>query len=87
MARDVREGREAVNYSPWNRLSDSEQREEFEESWETVAEGEMPLGFYLPLHPDARLSDRDRAILREWSRAERRLARVPRPEDRVEDHD
>lgn len=75
VARDVREGREDVNYSTWNRLSASDQREELEESWETVAEGEMPLWFYLPMHPEARLSDEDRAILREWSRAERRLAR------------
>lgn len=35
---------------------------------EEVEEGEMPLWFYLPLHPEARLSAEDRAVLREWSR-------------------
>jgi hypothetical protein len=38
------------------------------ESWEEVAEGEMPPWFYLPVHRDARLSAEDRALLRQWAR-------------------
>ena len=68
IARDVREGREAVNYSTWNRLDEEEQREALEESWEEIADGDMPPWFYLPLHPEARLSDEDRRILDLWSR-------------------
>jgi hypothetical protein len=37
------------------------------ESWEEVAEGEMPPRFYLPVHRDARLSAEDRALLRQWA--------------------
>jgi hypothetical protein len=38
----------------------------------------MPLGSYLWLHPEARLSGGDRAILREWtSAATRELASRP----------
>jgi hypothetical protein len=69
VAHDVREGREKLNFSTWNRLSTKKQVEALHESWEEVEEGEMPPWFYLPPHPDAQLSTRDRAALREWSRS------------------
>lgn len=74
VARDVHEGREAVNYSTWNRLDEDEQPEALEESWEEIADGNMPPWIYLPLHPEARLSDEDRRILDQWSRLPRRPA-------------
>ena len=67
VAHDVHEGREKLNFSTWNRLSTMKQVEALHESWEEVEEGEMPPGFYLPPHPDARLSARERAALRKWS--------------------
>lgn len=67
VARDVHEGREHLNFSTWNRLSTRDQVEAMRESWEEVEEGEMPLWFYLPPHPEARLSDRDRELLRNWA--------------------
>ncbi len=67
IARDVHEGREDLNYSTWNRLDARERAEALDESWETVEDGEMPVWFYLPLHPEARLTDADRAVLREWA--------------------
>jgi hypothetical protein len=67
IARDVHEGREQLNFSTWNRLSTREQVEALRESWDEVDEGEMPLWFYLPPHPEARLSDRDRRLLRNWA--------------------
>ena len=35
-------------------------------SWKEIERGEMPMWFYLPLHPSARLSPADRNILRDW---------------------
>jgi hypothetical protein len=67
VARDVHEGREELNFSTWNRLETKDQVEAFHESWEEVEEGEMPLWFYLPAHPEARLSAQDRSVLRAWS--------------------
>ena len=84
IARDVREGREAVNYSTWNRLDAGDRREAVEESWEETEEGEMPLWFYLPLHPEAKLSDADLAVLRGWSR-QGKLARTPARRSNDED--
>jgi hypothetical protein len=66
VAHDVHEGREHLNFSTWDRYDAKKRRELREEAWEEVDEGEMPLWFYLPLHPDARLSDADRAALRAW---------------------
>jgi hypothetical protein len=37
------------------------------ESWEEVAEGKMPTWYYVPLHPEARLSANDQSVLRGWS--------------------
>lgn len=67
IARDVSEGREELNFSTWDRLSAEDRAEAIRKSWETVDEGEMPPWFYLPLHPEARLSADDRALLRAWA--------------------
>lgn len=64
---DVHEAREHLNFSAWNRYDRVEQREKIEEVWEEVEEGEMPLWYYLPLHPDAALSAADQSLLREWA--------------------
>jgi len=37
-----------------------------EEMWEEVEEGKMPLWFYLPTHPEARIKATDREILKKW---------------------
>jgi hypothetical protein len=71
VARDVHEGREELNFSTWNRLSTKARVEALHESWEEVSEGEMPPWFYLPPHPEARLSEADREALRRWSGGER----------------
>ena len=67
IARDVHEGRAALNFSTWNRLSAKKQAEAIHESWKEVAEGEMPTWFYVALHPEARLSPADQSVLQEWS--------------------
>jgi hypothetical protein len=67
VAHDVNEGRAIVNYSAWNELAPETQAEMIHESWEHVEEGDMPPWSYLRLHRDARLSESDREILREWA--------------------
>ena len=71
MARDVRIGREELNFSEWTEATDRRKDHKLEEVEEMVADGKMPLWFYLPLHPDARLSQNEKDLLIEWSRAER----------------
>jgi hypothetical protein len=69
VAHDVREGREELNFSTWNRLDSKKQVKAMHESWEEVEEGKMPPWFYLPPHPEARLTAEDREVLRAWSRS------------------
>ena len=56
--RDVDEGREKLNVSEWG-----QGRQEADEAFEAVKEGEMPLKPYLLLHPEARLSDSEQSEL------------------------
>ncbi|NWF79322.1 MAG: heme-binding domain-containing protein [Chloroflexi bacterium] len=51
IARDVVEGRKTFNVALWG-----QQRNEGDEAAEAVRKGEMPLWFYLPLHPEANLT-------------------------------
>ena len=69
LVRDVHEGREHLDFTAWDTYSDKKRRKRVGEVWEEVEEGEMPLWFYLPLHPEARLSQDDLARLRDWTRA------------------
>jgi hypothetical protein len=74
VARDVRSGREELNFSTWNRITTKQQVKKLKESWEEVAEGEMPPWFYLGIHRDAALSAEDRKALRNWA-----LSAAPEP--------
>ncbi|MBL8776451.1 MAG: heme-binding domain-containing protein [Acidimicrobiales bacterium] len=58
IVRDVEDGRESLNFSTWDE-SDSDAGDAAEE----LTEGSMPPGRYLPLHPDARLSNEEKAAL------------------------
>jgi len=63
---DVNEGREHLNFSQWQSYSGEDKAEDIEEIWEDVEEGEMPSWYYLPLHPEARLSDKDKGMIKNW---------------------
>ncbi len=67
VAYDVSEAREHMNFSTWDIYDEEEQSEKLEEAWEEVEEGEMPLWYYLALHPDARLTESDERMLRAWA--------------------
>jgi len=56
--RDVNGGRRHLNFSEWN----TPQRHAGHAA-EEIQKGDMPLWFYLPMHPDARLTDAEKATL------------------------
>jgi hypothetical protein len=58
VAHDIEEARLKVNFSEW----DLPQREALA-SIEQIEEKQMPLSIYLPLHPEARLTDAERQEL------------------------
>lgn len=63
----VEEGRDELNFSEFGLLTEKKQNKKIYEIWEQVDEGEMPPKDYLLLHPSARLSDKDKEILKQWS--------------------
>ena len=67
VARDVNDGREEVNFSTWETMSPEKQAKRQRKIGEEVAGGDMPLFFYLPMHPKAKLSDADKAVIKAWS--------------------
>lgn len=60
VARDVVNGREALNFSTWGDTrsggDDDEPGEALEELVEVISEGEMPPASYVLIHPEARLT-------------------------------
>ncbi len=64
---DITEAREHLNFSTWSRYSVEERRGIWSEIREEVEAGSMPLWFYLPLHPQAKLSDEDLGTLSDWA--------------------
>jgi len=53
LQRDVDEGREHFNVSAWG----AQKKNEGKDAAKEVREGEMPPWFYLPTHPEAKLTD------------------------------
>ena len=79
LVRDVTEGREHLNFSTWGRYDEEERAENLQEIAEMLEKGEMPPWFYLPLHPDARLSPADLAAVRAWTGAADQPGRAGHP--------
>lgn len=69
LAYDVHEAREHMDFTAWDTYSEKKRRDHLEEIWEEVEAGSMPVFFYVPLHPEARLSPEDLALLRDWTHA------------------
>lgn len=63
---DVEEAREHLNFSEWQSYSADDKAEDIEEIWEEIEEGKMPLWYYLIAHNDARLSDQDKEVIKNW---------------------
>ncbi len=59
VARDVYEGREHFNVSEWGRKA----KNEGDEAYEELKEGEMPMKIYLLAHPEAKLNEQEKEAL------------------------
>jgi hypothetical protein len=67
MARDVHNGRNHLNLSKWGETDEEERQSDRENMWDQIEQGAMPPWFYiLPFHPDAKLSDADKATLKAY---------------------
>jgi hypothetical protein len=69
VAWDVRHARKHLNFSTWGDYPLEKQRDTLDEIVEMVVQDEMPLWYYRPLHPDARLTSAEREQLVAWAEA------------------
>jgi hypothetical protein len=65
--RDVAGGRRHVNFTEWDKLPAAKRKRRIAACGDEVKSGDMPPWFYLPLHPSAKLSDADKALVAKWA--------------------
>ena len=70
--RDVSRGRDRLNFSSWPGYAINQRRKLLADIASAVENREMPLPQYTILHRAAKLSDRDREMIYQWARQERR---------------
>jgi hypothetical protein len=63
----VREGRARLDFSTCGQLPEEKQAKLPRKCWHQVEKGAMPLASYLWIHRGARLTEADRALLRDWA--------------------
>lgn len=60
------DGRKHLNFSTWASYEPKKQAHKLEECEELVQSGDMPMPGYVALHPEAKLSDAEKATLLAW---------------------
>jgi len=59
----IEEGREHLNFSEWNSLSEEDRKHAVKETVEVIEKKEMPMLFYWLIHWEAKLTDAERETL------------------------
>lgn len=67
VAKDIREGREELDFSAWGSLSLRDQLKLLADIAEEVNEESMPLPIYKVIHADARLTREQRDLIINWA--------------------
>jgi hypothetical protein len=65
---NIKNGRNWLNFSIWNRYSKEKQQKRFEEIVDAL-KIKMPPAEYLWIHKEARLSKKERKMLQEWAKS------------------
>jgi len=63
IARHVKNGRAKLNFSEWSGATANQ----LEEIYDAIDKNEMPPADYSLMHPEARLSEADREVLKSWT--------------------
>lgn len=67
VTKDIREGREELNFSQWSSYDLMEQLGKLDDIVEEVSNGNMPMGIYTLMHSSAKLSDAQRELIVAWA--------------------
>jgi hypothetical protein len=83
VAEHVKDGRKGLNFSEWNKLALPDQNAKLWEAVNQIAQGAMPLKDYELVHPSAKVSSGDLAILKNYLAGMVHL----KPDDTAKMHD
>lgn len=64
---DVEDGRLHLNFSKWEKFSRKDKVKMKEEVWEEIEKEKMPLSKYTLMHPNAKLTEEDKNIIKDWA--------------------
>jgi hypothetical protein len=73
IASDVKQARSHMNLSHWEEYSGEDRMMLLGEIGSAVRNRKMPVGRYVLLHPEARLTEAERQQIYQWTRNERSL--------------
>jgi hypothetical protein len=75
IARHVSEGREKLDFSAWETYSTRQKRDKLESMCGLISTGRMPPRMYSVMHPEARLSEKDKNAVCAWVKEQTIAAR------------
>ena len=82
---DVTNAKKNFSLPEFATYSKKKQARKLQQVYDQVTKGDMPLWYYLPLHPAAKLSDADRQTLCQWAKSEKaRIEASMTPAERAE---
>ena len=73
--RHVRDGRERLDFSEWERYSPWQRRDKLDSICGLISTGRMPPRLYSAMHPEAKLTETDKKAVCAWVKEETTSAR------------
>lgn len=67
LASDISEARGHLNFSEWGTIPAGDRPATAKHIWKEVSDGDMPLLMYRIMHSDARLSEAQKNVIRDWA--------------------
>jgi hypothetical protein len=74
----VREGRERLDFSEWDTYSHRQRQDKLESICGLISTGRMPPWQYTTMHPEARLTEKDKKAVCAWVKEEATAAKIRR---------
>jgi Haem-binding domain len=75
IARDISEGREKLDFSQWETYSPRQKRDTLESMCGLISTGRMPPRLYTAMHPEAKLSEKDKQAVCAWVKKQTNVQR------------
>ncbi len=70
VVKHIDDGREALNFSEWKKIPDYIKKLRLEKTKKEIEQNEMPLPSYTMFHKEAKLTQDEKNILKEWCNKE-----------------